>query len=445
MHVFLSLYYIYVKLFMNYKQTINFLYQNLPMYQNIGQHAYKSDLSNIIKLCALLGNPQDNLRFIHIGGTNGKGSVSHICASIFQEAKYKTGLYTSPHLFDFRERIRVNGKCIEKKCVVEFITTYKQAITEINPSFFEITVALALYYFKKSQVDVAIIEVGLGGRLDSTNIITPLLSCITNIGLDHTNILGDTKEKIAKEKAGIIKKDTPIIIGESDANTNAIFLDEAKRNASSLIFADKTYSIKPKDETKWYENFSLTKNKNIDICNLKSALIGNYQQKNICTIYAIIQESLTFFPNINHKAIRNGLKNVIKNTHFRGRWEKIQHKPLVVTDTAHNAHGVQETIKQLFSLPIADIHIVWGMVSDKDIESIISILPIQAHYYLCSPNIARAMPVEQLQTYFGSHNYSCYKDVKSAYSAAYEKCTKEGGIYVGGSTFVVADFLSKKK
>ncbi len=433
---------------MNYKQTINFLYKNLPMYQSIGKHAYKTDLSNIIKLCALLGNPQDNLRFIHIGGTNGKGSISHMCASIFQEAKYKTGLYTSPHLFDFRERIRVNGKCIEEKCVVGFINTYKQAILEINPSFFEITVALALYYFKKSQVDVAIIEVGLGGRLDSTNIIKPLLSCITNIGIDHTNILGGTKEEIAKEKAGIIKKEAPVIIGESDSNINSIFLNEAKRNASSLVFADKTYSITPKNKTKWYENFSLIKNKNIDICDLESVLIGNYQQKNICTAYAVIQESLTFFPNINYKAIRNGLKNVIKNTHFRGRWEIIQHKPLVVTDPAHNVHGIQEAIKQLFSLPITDIHIVWGMVSDKDIESIISKLPIQAHYYLCSPDIARAVPIEQLQTHFVNYNYSCYKDVKDAYSAAYENSTKEGGVYVGGSTFVVADFLrflSKKK
>ncbi len=331
---------------------------------------------------------------------------------------------------------------------MEFVNTYKQAIIEINPSFFEITVALALYYFEKSQVDVAIIEVGLGGRLDSTNIIKPLLSCITNIGVDHTNILGNTKEKIAKEKAGIIKKETPVIIGESDSNINSIFLNEAKRNASSLIFADKTYSIIPKDETKWYENFSLTKNKNIDICELESALIGNYQQKNICTTYAVIQESLTFFPNINHKTIHNGLKNVIKNTHFRGRWEIIQHKPLVVTDPAHNEHGVQEAIKQLFSLPITDIHIVWGMVSDKDIESIISKLPMQAHYYLCSPDIARAVPIEQLQTYFVNYNYSCYEDVRGAYSAAYENSTKEGGIYVGGSTFVVADFLrflSKKK
>jgi len=432
---------------MNYKNAIDFLYQNLPMYQNIGKNAYKADLSNITQLCSLIKNPQNKLRFIHIGGTNGKGSVSHMCASIFQEAGYKTGLYTSPHLLDFRERIRVNGECIEKESVVDFIKTYKHAITEINPSFFEITVALAFYYFEKSNVDIAIIEVGLGGRLDSTNIITPLLSCITNIDLDHTNILGNTRELIAREKAGIIKPHIPIIIGESDPITNSVFIREANRNESSIIFTDTIYNIESQNAL-WHTNFSIIKNKIIDIDSLQSALIGNYQKNNICTVYAIIQESLSYFPNITTHSIRNGLKNVISNTQLRGRWEITQENPLVICDTAHNIHGLRVAMNQLQSLDISEIHIVWGMVSDKDIDSIIGILPKHAYYYLCSPNVMRAMPIKQLQTFFSEHSHTCYKDVKSAYSAAYKNCNKTAGIYIGGSTFVVADFLqflSEKK
>ena len=321
---------------MNYKNTIDFLYQNLPMYQNIGKDAYKSDLSNITKLCSILNNPQNNFKCIHIGGTNGKGSVSHICASIFQESGYKTGLYTSPHLLDFRERIRVNGKCIEKKSVVEFITTHQQAIMNIKPSFFEITVALAFFYFNQLQVDVAIIEVGLGGRLDSTNIITPLVSCITNIDLDHTNILGNSKDLIAKEKAGIIKENIPIIIGESDSITNPVFIHEADKTKSPIIFSDTIYNILSHEQN-WHANFSIIKNKKIDIDSLQSALIGNYQKNNICTAYAVIQESRSYFPNITAHTIRNGLKNVLSNTQLRGRWEIVQKNPIVICDTAQQS------------------------------------------------------------------------------------------------------------
>ncbi len=429
---------------MNYEETLEYIYKLLPIFQRVGKAAYKADLDNIVLLCDLLGNPQNNFKSIHIAGTNGKGSTSHITASVLQEAGYKVGLYTSPHLLDFRERIKINGQDVSKEFVIDFVERIKDEIPRIKPSFFEITVAMAFDYFSLQKVDVAVVETGLGGRLDSTNIITPVASCITNIGIDHTNLLGNTIEKIAWEKAGIIKNGVPTIIGESLEETATIFKQKAAECKSKILFADKTFKVNS-NEKNWYKNFVI---KNLEsyaeIKNLSSELIGNYQKKNIATAFALFSEVKKVFTKASDFSFSEGIKNVVKNTNLLGRWQVISEQPLTICDTAHNVDGITQIVEQLKNINNNDIHFVFGMVEDKDVSAVVSLLPNYANYHLCKPSIERGLKIEKLSAFFSEKKHSIHNTVSEAYNYALENVTNEGLIYIGGSTFVVADFLDKK-
>ncbi|MEP6259940.1 MAG: folylpolyglutamate synthase/dihydrofolate synthase family protein [Gillisia sp.] len=391
------------------------------MYQRIGAAAFKKDLSNTILLASHLGDPQYKFKSIHVAGTNGKGSVSHMLASVLQEAGYKVGLYTSPHLKDFRERIKINGKEIPEKAVIDFISENKAFFEANKLSFFEMTVGMAFDYFSREQVDIAVIEVGLGGRLDSTNIITPQLSVITNIGLDHTEILGNSLEEIAAEKAGIIKPGVPVIIGENQPETKGVFADTAARLNSEIIFAEDT-------ETE----------------NLDSDLKGDYQVKNIKTVLTAIQQlNKNSSWNISQENIKQGLLKVKANTGLRGRWDILQLEPKVVCDTAHNAEGLIYALKQLANEKFETLHIVMGVVSDKDLDKILPLFPKNAKYYFCKPNVPRGMDAEILMgksVEFGLKG-QVYSSVSKAYEAALKKATQRDVIYVGGSTFTVAEII----
>ncbi|MFM7021546.1 MAG: bifunctional folylpolyglutamate synthase/dihydrofolate synthase [Flavobacteriales bacterium] len=405
---------------MTYPEAVDFLFSQLAEYQLIGQAAYKADLSNITRLCALLNHPEKQFKSIHVAGTNGKGSVTHMLASVLQEAGYKTGIYCSPHLIDFRERIKVNGQMIPQAEVVEFVGKWKVELASMRPSFFEYTTALAFHYFAKEKVDIAIIEVGLGGRLDSTNIILPELSVITNIGMDHTNILGNTLEKIAFEKAGIIKAGVPVVIGERQVETSAVFSTAAAEKNTALTYAE------PMD--------------------LQSDLIGIYQKKNIATAYAALQKMKDAGWEITDQHIRGGLMNVADNTGFMGRWQILGSHPAIVCDTGHNKEGIEQVAKQLSEADYQKLHIVWGAVNDKDQSQILPLLPKNAQFYFCQPAIARAMPVEQLHKTaieLGLAGES-YKTPVAALEAAKSKAGVNDFIFIGGSTFVVADILSAK-
>ncbi|CAG0970788.1 MAG: bifunctional folylpolyglutamate synthase/dihydrofolate synthase [Bacteroidetes bacterium] len=405
---------------MNYQQTLDYLFSQLPMYQRVGKIAYKADLNNTIELCRILKNPQLSIKTIHIAGTNGKGSVSHMLASIFQEAGYKTGLYTSPHLIDFRERIKINGNPISKKEVVSFVRSYKTEFKKIHLSFFEWSVGLAFYYFKKQKVDIAIIEVGLGGRLDSTNVITPEISVITNISLDHQALLGNTIKKIAQEKAGIIKKNIPVVIGETQRNTAPIFTKTAQQKNAPIFFADQ---------------FSIPKFH----CELK----GLYQQKNIRTVYKTCKIVSKKRWVISEKHIDLGIRNVIKNTGLQGRWQTINTSPLIICDTAHNRAGIKEVVKQIRLTPHRNLHMVFGMVNDKDILPILKLLPKKAHYYFCKPSVLRGLESNILKHEAEKFNLKgeAFVSVEEATKIAIKKSKANDLIFMGGSTFVVADAL----
>ncbi|MCL2416988.1 MAG: bifunctional folylpolyglutamate synthase/dihydrofolate synthase [Bacteroidales bacterium] len=404
-----------------YQSTLDYLFSQLPMYQRIGASAYKPNLDNTIKLLTELGNPETKFKSIHVAGTNGKGSTSHMLASVFQAAGYKTGLYTSPHLKDFRERVKINGICIPEQNVVDFVEENRALFEVIKPSFFEMTVALAFDYFAKEQVDIAIVEVGMGGRLDSTNVITPLLSVITNIGMDHMQFLGNTIEKIAAEKAGIIKPETPVIIGETNEKTAPVFLEIAKQNHSEISFADQ----------------------HIFLENVTCDLLGIYQEKNIQTALAAIFRVKNLFPNLSEEAIREGLANVVKNTGLLGRWQIIGEKPLIVCDTGHNEDGIKQILQQLSQTPYRRLHTVFGAVNDKDITTILSLLPKDAVYYFCKPNLPRALNEKDLQQQaqkFGLLG-DAFPTVAEALEAAKKSADSDDLIFVGGSTFVVAEVV----
>ena len=402
---------------MNYQQTLDWLFSQLPIYQRSGAAAYKSDIGNIVEACKRLNNPNQQFKSIHIAGTNGKGSTSHMLASILQEAGYTTGLYTSPHLKDFRERIRINGNKIPESQVVQFVINNHHWFKEIGMSFFEMTVAMAFDYFAEEKVDIAIIETGLGGRLDSTNILSPELCIITNIGLDHTDLLGDTIEQIALEKAGIIKKDTPVIIGRKQSETKAVFQEKAKTENAPL-----SYAI-PSNQT--------------------SDLKGNYQKENINTCVSSIRKLQEKGWNISEKQIENGLNKVVVNTGILGRWQTIHQKPLTICDTGHNEDGIQNILTQIRQTPHEQLHIVWGTVNDKNIECILALLPKNAIYYFCEANIPRALSKEKLLTLAKEHNLKGqqYPSVKTALSSAQKNAHTKDLIFVGGSTFVVAEVL----
>lgn len=430
---------------MTYKETLDFLFSQLPAFTRIGKAAYKANLDNIIALSEELGNPHLNFKSVHIAGTNGKGSSSHFIASIFQEAGYKTGLFTSPHLKDFRERIRVNGKPISKQRVVRFVEKNKELFTTIKPSFFEMNVALAFSYFADQKVDIAIIETGLGGRLDSTNIITPELSLITNISNDHSDLLGDTLAKIAFEKAGIIKKQIPIIIGEHASETDSVFKEKAGQLSSHICFAEdevewKKISPQTIDSRIYLKIDGLIQKKSIQ---LNSPLSGHYQLKNLKGVLASIVKlkSLGWF--ITDENITNGIEKVIKNTGIKGRWDILQTQPLVVADTGHNEAGIKEIFEQIQFMKFEQLHIVWGMVNDKEIDTILSMLPKDAYYYFCQAKIPRALDAELLASQAGKFGLKGknYSSVSIALNTAKRTAKQHDMILIGGSTYVVAEII----
>lgn len=405
---------------MTYSDTINWMFSQLPMYQQQGPSAYKEDLDNTIRLATHLQNPERKFKSVHVAGTNGKGSTSHILASVLQEAGYKVGLYTSPHLKDFRERIKINGKDVSKQFVIRFIKRNKAFFEANKLSFFEMTVGMAFDYFAKQKVDIAIIEVGLGGRLDSTNIIIPEVSVITNIGLDHTHFLGNTLQAIAEEKAGIIKPNVPIVIGESQKELKAVFNRISKEANSEIYYADELIS----------ETF-------------KSDLKGSYQAKNIKTVIQTVQILQDANWKVSKNQISSGLLQVVNNTDLKGRWQVLQNEPKVICDTAHNEEGLVYVINQLLHEKYKKLHIVLGVVSDKDLDSIIDLFPKAALYYFCKPNIPRGKAVNELAIYFQSNGFKGkpYNSVNKAYEQAVKEAELEDLIFVGGSTFVVAEII----
>lgn len=403
-----------------YQAAIDWLFVQMPNYQIDGQKAYKPGLDNITKLCAFFGNPQEKIKCIHIGGTNGKGSSSNMLASVLQEAGYKVGLYNSPHLIDFTERIKVNGKNCNKEFVFDFVQKLKNIPEEIRPSFFEFTTIMAFEYFYQQQVDFAIIEVGLGGRLDSTNIITPLISAITNVQLDHQNILGDTIEEISGEKAGIIKHNTPIISGDETEVVKDII--RKKAIAEQAPFIDATLL-------------------NTD---LNSDLKGNYQRKNIRVVLAIVEELRKLHVNITDKDLENGLLNVHQNTGFIGRWFEFSKDPLTICDTGHNQAGLEYVFSQLNSID-KHKHVILGFVNDKNIDEVMGLLPKNSEFYFAKPSINRGRHPEDYENLLQEAKifYKIFDSVQEAYLSAKEQCTKEEMIFIGGSNFVVGDFLEK--
>ncbi len=403
---------------MNYKETLDWMFSKLPMYQRQGKTAFKKDLTNIVALAGHLGHPQQQFKSIHVAGTNGKGSTSHMIASILQEAGYKTGLYTSPHLRDFRERIKVNGKMIRKNCVINFIKRNQNFLERQQLSFFEMTVGLAFEHFAKQQIDIAVVEVGLGGRLDSTNILNPEISVITNIGYDHTQFLGETLPEIAFEKAGIIKENTPVIIGENQPEVIDTFMKIAKENHTNIAFAE-------------------------DVNNTiyKTDLAGSYQSKNIKTAVAAIKKLNNFI--VKEEDIKKGLLKVVENTGLLGRWQLLREQPKVIVDTAHNKEGLTYVLRQLLEEKFENLHIIIGVVNDKNLETILPMFPKRAQYYFCKPTIPRGLDAQLLQQ--KAHGYQLlghtYNSVNKAYKSALKTAAKNDLIFIGGSTFVVAEVV----
>ena len=403
---------------MDYQQTLDWLFQQLASFQRVGQSAYNEDLGNINAICSLLNHPQNNFKSIHVAGTNGKGSTSHLIASVLQEQGYKVGLYTSPHLKDFRERIKVNGEMISQKEVVDFVNAHKEDFTEIGLSFFEMSTALAFAYFSDQKVDVAVIEVGLGGRLDATNIINPELSVITNVAFDHQHLLGDTIALIAKEKAGIIKEGVPVVIGATSEEVRYVVAEIAAQKGSKLILSSKNTS---------YE----------------SGLLGACQQENTDTVCTAIEQLRLLGWDVSEASLKLGLLRVVENTSLRGRWEQISLSPMVICDTGHNPHAMRSIVKQLNKMSYNKLWIVIGMVSDKDVSAILELLPKDANYIFCQPHIPRALSVHDL---FNKAAQYSLKGQKSQYPIdalleARKQALQNDLIFVGGSTFVVAEIL----
>ena len=429
-----------------YDEVINYLYDHLPYYQRSGQSVYKDSLDNTIALDSMFGHPHKSFRSIHVAGTNGKGSVSHMLASILKEAGYKTGLYTSPHMKDFRERIRINGEMIDKEFVVEFVARFLSLNTEkkVEPSFFELTVMMAFDYFSTNQVDIAVIEVGLGGRLDSTNIIRPELSVITNISLDHTYFLGDTLGKIALEKAGIIKRNVHVIIGETHPQTSLIFTGIAKDLGAPIGFADQNFNsgigLFSIDNR---QVFTVRSGGRVAYENIKLDLLGSYQSKNICTVLASVEELRTHGWTIPETAIRKGLNNVCENTGLMGRWQIIGSNPRIICDTGHNEGGIREVVSQIRQTPYKKLHFIIGMVNDKDIAGVLHLLPNEAIYYFTKASIPRALDEKQLMKMaaFFKLQGSSFPTVQEALAAARQNADIDDLIFVGGSTFVVAEVI----
>jgi dihydrofolate synthase / folylpolyglutamate synthase len=426
---------------MNYSETLDYLYNKLPMFTRVGSIAFRKGLDNTLRLCEFLGNPQEKFKAVHIAGTNGKGSVSHMLAAVTQTAGYKTGLYTSPHLYDFRERIKVNGHMAEEAFVIAFVEKIKPLIDEIEPSFFEITVAMAFDYFAQQGVEIAIVEVGLGGRLDSTNIINPLVSIITNIGYDHMNMLGNTLPEIAGEKAGIIKQNTPVIIGEKDDETKQVFLSYASKKNAPIQFAEDFYKA---TDLAWNDDLlQLNVNANDEEKNERYSLdlTGNYQAKNIVTVLQAIQILKTKGFDLKEEQVKQGLQNAKKLTGLHGRWEVVQQQPTVVLEVAHNEPGIQELVQHINRLNYHQLHIVFGMVKDKEADKILRLLPADAAYYFTQAHIPRALDKHELQMQAQRYNLKgmLFENVNTALQKALETAMPDDLIIVCGSIFLVAE------
>ena len=425
---------------MTYTETVEYLFNSTPMFQNVGSAGYKEGLDNTITLDNHFDNPHKKFKTIHIGGTNGKGSCSHTIAAILQSAGYKVGLFTSPHLVDFRERIRINGVMIPEQYVVDFVENEKDFFEPLHPSFFELTTALAFKYFAENNVDIAVIEVGLGGRLDCTNIISPILSVITNIGFDHIQFLGNTLEKIASEKAGIIKNNTPVVIGETTPETRTVFIQKATSTNSAIYLAEENDIILSHQhshnggidyETKTYGT-------------IHGELSGLCQIKNTATILTASNVLAKIGLAIQPENIIEGFKHVCELTGLRGRWEKIEENPITICDTGHNVNGLEYIVRQLQQQKYEKLHIVFGMVNDKDIEGVLSIMPKDATYYFCQASVKRAMPSQQLKTLAEAHELkgNTFANVLDAYNSARQNASQNDFIYIGGSSFVVADLIA---
>lgn len=426
---------------MNYKETIAHLYDTLPMFSRIGAAAYKKDLTNTIALCEILGNPHKKFKTIHIAGTNGKGSTSHMLAAVLQTAGYKTGLYTSPHLKDFRERIKVNGEMCEEDFIVDFVEKIKPHIETIQPSFFEITVAMAFEYFAQQKIDVAVIEVGLGGRLDSTNVITPEVSVITNIGWDHMNMLGDTLEKIAYEKAGIIKDNIPVVVGEYLTETKPVFENVAKEKNAPLIFAQEKRFV-----AEWkYENYKLlatvVDKHNDEHESYALDLTGVYQTKNLVTVLETLHQLQLKGWNISDKQIKEGLSKTKKITGLHGRWEQVNENPAVILDVGHNEDGVKQIVEQLELATYNQLHIIIGMVKDKEVEKVLSLLPKYANYIFTKAQIPRALPENELAEKAAAVGLQgkIFSEVNTALAEVLTHAHKDDLILICGSVFLVGE------
>lgn len=426
----------------NYKETLEWMFRQLPMYQRQGTSAFKKDLTNIIALCDGLNNPERKLKLVHVAGTNGKGSVSHIVAGILQSQGYRVGMYTSPHYKDFRERIKINGDFISKKKVVTFIRTHLELIERIQPSFFEITVAMALDYFASEQPDFVVMEVGLGGRLDSTNIITPLLSVITNISFDHQSMLGNTLAEIAFEKGGIIKNNVPVIIGQHQAETDALFIKLAKERTSNLLFAEDVIKISTTKDDPIFKSIKIKADGWNFECD--TDLTGDYQIKNIITAFsAIHQLERQGDIEIDTHQIVKKFKSLKSDTYFIGRWQILNQRPLTIADSAHNEDGIKHLTNQLLKINYDRLHIVIGTVNDKDVEAMLGLFPDKAKYYFCKANIPRGLDSSSLQSKAKEVNRvgKAYRSVNQAYAAARMSAQDNDLIIIAGSIFVVAEAL----
>lgn len=434
---------------MTYQQTIDYLYAQLPLFSRIGIAAYKEDLHNTIALCKALDDPHTKFKIIHVAGTNGKGSTSHMLAAMLQQAGYKTGLYTSPHLTDFRERIKINGEMVSEDFVIEFVQCTKEISDTVQPSFFELTVAMAFDYFAKEKVDIAVIETGLGGRLDSTNIITPLLSIITNIGYDHMNILGDTLEKIAYEKAGIIKPNVPVVIGEWLDETKPIFVDKAAQTNSPIYFAQEEYAVLNISSSTYQLQCDVTSMEHHITEHFTLDLNGIYQTKNLRTVLCAEGLLMQLGFTIPNKTEKFALANTKKLTGLHGRWDVIAEQPTIVLDVAHNEDGIRQLLVQLsvISDQFEHLHIVTGMVKDKDVDKVLSLLPKEAVYYFTNAHIPRALPAADLQTTAKEHGLhgKSYDDVNIAIAAAKQQAGINDLILVCGSVFLVGEVVMADK
>lgn len=427
-------------MFLTYQEALQYLYKNLPIFQRVGAVAYKADLTNTLLLCEALGNPHRRLKTVHVAGTNGKGSTSHMLASILQTTGYKTGLYTSPHLKSFTERIRIDGKEIPEAYVLDFVNRIVPVIKEVQPSFFEITVAMAFDYFATEHVDIAVIEVGLGGRLDSTNVITPELSVITNIGWDHKEILGDTLERIAFEKAGIIKPGVPVVISERQSGIQDVFIQRAAEQNAPIFFATDDYEVQPviKDREIHYK---VLYRKDVIFHDLYIPLQGYYQKKNLTGVLKAVEILDQDNWGLTATGLVEGLSNVIQLTGLKGRWQKLGEDPFIVCDTGHNIDGIREVVNQIKAQSFQKLHIVFGVVKDKDVQEVLSVLPKDAFYYFCEAKIPRAMDAAQLETLARTMGLkgTVIKDVNAALTEARRQAAKDDMIFIGGSTFVVAE------